>query len=369
MKHQILIILFLMLLPIIEIQAQTYSRKYNESENKIHWPEKFNPLVSDFYVHNEIEINASPEQVWKLLIKAKDWISWYDGIQNIKFEDTTQQRLSKNAKVFWNSMGQNLNNTVVEFVPYERLAWQFNEPRIQGHHAWLIIPTENGCRVITDESQTGRLAKLQRIFLPRKLMMQHDKWLRLLKQEAENNNPNFGTNLLNSEREDMVNILQQSHEKFISTIMGLTDEQFNFKPSPKKWSIAECIEHITLAELRFPLIVSEKIQKPSEPKKRKKIKISDDEIQPKMTSRRWRARSPEIFKPSNKFDSVEDAIIAYTNQRLATIEYVKSTNDDLRNHFWKHPLTGIIDLYQTLLLMSAHLERHTEQIDRIKAKM
>jgi len=174
-----------MLLSVFQMQAQTYSRKYNEAENQIRWPEKFNPKVSDFYVHNEIEISATPEQVWLLLIESKKWITWYDGIQNIKFEDSTQQNLAKDTKVFWNSMGQSLNNTVSELVPNERLAWTFEEAKIQGHHAWLIIPTSFGCKVITDESQTGKLAKLQKIFLPRKLMKQHDNWLQILKIEAE----------------------------------------------------------------------------------------------------------------------------------------------------------------------------------------
>lgn len=364
-----IIIITAMLLSVFQIQAQTYSRKYIEAENKIQWPEKFNPKLSDFYVHNEIEINATPQQVWLLLIEAKQWINWYDGIQNIKFEDSTQQDLAKDSKVFWNSMGQSLNNTVTEFVPYERLAWTFEEANIQGHHAWLIIPTETGCKVITDESQTGKLAKLQKIFLPRKLMKQHDKWLRLLKKEAEKYNPKLATNLFNSERESMIKVLQQSHEKFMKAISGLTSEQLNYKTSSSKWSIAECIEHVTLAEIRFPEIVKEEMLKPSEPEKRKKINIKDEAIQPKMTSRKWKAKSPEIFKPSNKFKNVDDALSAYATQRLSTIDYVKTTQDDLRNHFWKHPLTGTIDLYQTLLLMSAHLERHTEQIELIKKAM
>lgn len=360
------IILIGILISVFQSQAQSYSRKYNEAENRIEWPERFNPKVSDFYVHNEIEINASPEQVWQLLIQANNWIEWYDGIQNIKIEDSTQQYLVEGTKVFWNSMGQSLQNTIVEYVPNERLAWQFNETKIQGHHAWLIVPTDLGCKVITDESQTGKLAKLQKVFLPRKLMRQHDTWLRLLKQEAEKNIPKVGSFLLNSEREDMENILLQSHKKFMATIDDLTKEQLNYKQSPDKWSIANCIEHVTLAEVRFPEIVKEEMQKPSEPEKRKKIKIQDEEIRIKMTSRRWQAKTPEIFKPSNKFNSVEEAISAYTNQRLATIDYVKNTQDDLRNHFWEHPLTGTIDLYQTLLLMSAHLERHSAQIGEIK---
>jgi uncharacterized protein YndB with AHSA1/START domain len=184
MKTSIMIV-SIIALSIGQLFAQTSSRKYDAAANQITWPEAFDPLTSDFYVHNEIEINASPEVVWKLLVKASNWINWYDGIQNIRFEDPKQRDLSYKTKVFWNSMGQSLNNTVMEFEPNRALAWQFNEAKIQGYHAWLIIPTETGCKVITDESQTGRLARLQKVFLPKKLRKQHDQWLRLLKEEAE----------------------------------------------------------------------------------------------------------------------------------------------------------------------------------------
>jgi len=167
------------------VLGQSSSKKYNEAENLINWPAEFDPKVSDFYVHNEIEINASPEIVWDLLVRASDWEDWYDGIQNIRYEEDTQSELAPNTKVFWNSMGQSLNNEIVEFEPYRSLSWKFKEEKIQGVHAWVIVPTATGCKVITDESQTGSLAKLQKIFLPNKLRKQHDKWLILLKQDGE----------------------------------------------------------------------------------------------------------------------------------------------------------------------------------------
>jgi DinB superfamily len=83
-------------------------------------------------------------------------------------------------------------------------------------------------------------------------------------------------------------------------------------------------------------------------------------------SRIWKAKSPETFKPTGTFATPELTIIAFREQRYKTMEYVNNTSDDLRNHFWKHRLTGHIDLYQTLLLMSAHLERHTNQMKNIK---
>lgn len=172
--------------------------------------------------------------------------------------------------------------------------------------------------------------------------------------------------LTDTERAFLIETLNASFQKFEEVTQSLSEQQLYFKVKINKWSIAECIEHVTLAELHFAEIVEEEMKKPSNPELRAKIKIKDEKIRPKMLSRFWRAKSPEVFKPSGKYKNSKDAILAFKEQRLKTIEYVKTTNDDLRNHFWKHRLTGTIDLYQTIILMSAHLERHLVQIEKIK---
>lgn len=172
--------------------------------------------------------------------------------------------------------------------------------------------------------------------------------------------------LTQKEREFLVITLKASFDKFENAIKSLSETQLNFKINDKKWAIKECIEHVTLAELRFPAIVKEEMTKPSSPENRNKIKIKDEKIRPRMLSRIWKARSPEVFKPTGKFENTQEAIKTFKSQRLKTIQYIETTEDDLRNHFWRHPLTGTIDLYQTLILMSAHLERHVEQMENIK---
>ena len=49
------------------------------------------------------------------------------------------------------------------------------------------------------------------------------------------------------------------------------------------------------------------------------------------------------------------------------MDYVHTTNDDLRDHFGPHPMLGTLDAYQWILLISAHSERHTKQIEEVKA--
>ena len=187
-----------------------------------------------------------------------------------------------------------------------------------------------------------------------------------LGQYQENKKTEKSSSLSTQERAYLLKMLTYSYTRFQQAIEGLSTNQINFKENAKKWSVAECIEHLALAELRFPEILKEQQQKGISMKNSKKSKITDERIRQKMISRVWKAKSPEIFKPSNQFKNYEQALLTLKQQRESTIKYIEETQDDLRSYFWKHPLTGTIDLYQTLLLMSAHLERHTEQIENIK---
>ena len=49
------------------------------------------------------------------------------------------------------------------------------------------------------------------------------------------------------------------------------------------------------------------------------------------------------------------------------MDYVRTSNDDFRDHLGPHPVFGALDGYQWILLLSAHSERHTKQIEEVKA--
>lgn len=174
------------------VLAQTTSsksimtKKYDKATNLIVWPEEFNPEKSKFYVHNEIEINASPLAVWNILINAKEWHTYYKGAQSpIEFVDTAAKTLQDGLTFKFHTMGLKFQPVINEFVPYERLAWTSRIKSIQGYHAWVIVPTDNGCRLITAESQNGFLTFMQKVFQPKKLLKLHDEWLRLIKERTE----------------------------------------------------------------------------------------------------------------------------------------------------------------------------------------
>lgn len=173
-------LIFTMLLIPSVVSAQA-----TDSMAKINWPSEYEPSKSKFYVHNEIYINASPSIVWEILIDAMKWQSWYVGAKNVSFADKRDTVLMAGSVFRWETMGLKFESNIKQFVPARMLAWESKKKSIRGYHVWLIVPTENGCKVITDESQNGWLTFFEKTFQPNKLRNLHDIWLSGLKKKAE----------------------------------------------------------------------------------------------------------------------------------------------------------------------------------------
>lgn len=159
--------------------------------DRIDWPAQYQPENATFTIRNAIDIHADPRVVWDMLIHAEAWPDWYIGASHMQI-DADDGRLAPGAVFRWRTMDQNFTTTITEFVPPHRLAWESRKPTIKAYHAWLIVPTEHGCTLITEESQYGLLAWLQRLFLPNKLYNLHEVWLAGFKARAEADAPEGG---------------------------------------------------------------------------------------------------------------------------------------------------------------------------------
>lgn len=164
---------------------KTVERSYPLSQ-EIDWPAAYTPEEARFFVHSELAINAAPETVWAVLIQASEWESYYDGASDLVLIDNTTGRLSEDAVFTWKTMGLDFTSTVKEFKPPYRLSWESSKKSISGYHAWLIIPTETGCTLITSEAQHGFMTLPQKLFVPNKLRRLHDGWLEQIKHKSEN---------------------------------------------------------------------------------------------------------------------------------------------------------------------------------------
>jgi len=177
--------------------------------------------------------------------------------------------------------------------------------------------------------------------------------------------------LSQEERDRAVAELEGSKKAFLDATKGLSPAQWNFKPAPERWSVAECSEHIALAEGFIFGLVSEKIMKaPANPEKRDAAKGKDELIVKILQDRSHKATAPEPIDPAKHASmTLQESIKLFQDSRAHTIEYVKATQEDLRDHLFDHPVPaiGTLDGYQWILLISGHTRRHTAQILEVKA--
>lgn len=169
-----------------------------------------------------------------------------------------------------------------------------------------------------------------------------------------------------AERAYLVDQLEQSKKEMLARIQGLTVAQWKFKPAPAVWSVAECAEHIILAEDYIFGGAQAALKAPAGPRLDNADAEHDRALVAGVKDRSKKATAPEPITPANKFATPADAISEFTMRRDRTIAYVKNTNDALRVHSFDGP-AGKMDSYQFLLLLAAHSSRHTAQIREVEA--
>jgi hypothetical protein len=172
--------------------------------------------------------------------------------------------------------------------------------------------------------------------------------------------------LTKAERERLVNHLQKTRQFLLDEVAGLSEAQANFKPAEDRWSIAECAEHITLSEDFLRGAVGQAMQAPAAPERKEELKGKEDQVLQFVTDRSQKFQAPEPLRPTGRWDSLEAIIEVFKASRKKTLDYAHSTPEDLRSHIVAFP-TGDMDAYQFLLFLSGHTERHTLQIQEVKA--
>jgi hypothetical protein len=180
--------------------------------------------------------------------------------------------------------------------------------------------------------------------------------------------PGVGQALLQKERERGVAELEGSRKAFLDATNGLSEAQWNFKPAPDRWSIAECAEHIGVTEtFILNLITEQALKGPAEPEKRALVQGKDSSLMTMVVDRTAKFKAPEAIQPTRRWTTSGEITKNVLESRARTIEFVSTTQEDLRDHFMDHPVFKTLDTYQWILLTSGHMRRHTAQILEVKA--
>jgi hypothetical protein len=171
------------------------------------------------------------------------------------------------------------------------------------------------------------------------------------------------------ERQQLVAHLERTRDLFLDSVAGLTEEQWRFKPAEDRWSIAEVAEHVALAEdfLR-DIVENEVLTTPSAPERHGEVAGKEEQIVTFMADRSQKVQAPDQLQPTGRWETPEEILGAFRTSRQQTLDLAGDADGpNLRDHVYDHPGFGTSDAYQWLLFLSSHTERHTEQIEEVKA--
>jgi len=180
--------------------------------------------------------------------------------------------------------------------------------------------------------------------------------------------PGWTQTLTKGDRERGMSELHATRKQFLDAVSGLSEAQWNFKPAPEVWSVAECAEHIALSEdMLFNVVTGQIMKTPADPSKRAEVKGKEEQILTATVDRSQKFKAPEPLRPTHRWATRQELIDHFKESRDRSIAYVENTQDDLRDHFMEHPAFKLMDGYQWLMFISAHSHRHTLQIEEVKS--
>jgi hypothetical protein len=171
------------------------------------------------------------------------------------------------------------------------------------------------------------------------------------------------------DRAALVQHLTASRDQVLAESAKLTDAQWTFKAAPDRWSVAEVVQHLVLAE-PFLFEAQQKVLSapPATAEQLAAAKGKEEMIRKVIPDRTNKVQAPEPLQPATaaKVGGQAETVTAFRDRRTKTIAYATSTKDDLRGRIGESPL-GPLDGYQWLVFIAAHSERHLAQIREVKA--
>jgi len=168
-----------------------------------------------------------------------------------------------------------------------------------------------------------------------------------------------------AEKERALQYLETTKKGVLEATKGLSEAQWNFKAAPDRWSVAQVMEHIAAAEDYIRGALMEKVMMAPAGEPGRDVKKTDEAVLAMIPDRTTKVQAPEPLVPTNRFGSPADSVKHFVESRATTEEFLKTTTG-LREHVTDSPM-GKLDGYEFVLLIAAHSERHTKQINEVKA--
>src|SRR5256885_12104347 len=175
--------------------------------------------------------------------------------------------------------------------------------------------------------------------------------------------PLFAAPMTKDDREHLLVHLEMTTQMVAEQVHGLSPAQLEYKASPDRWSIREIVSHLAVAEPDYWRDI-QKALKAQPDMNHKKSSATDADILWYGIDRVVHTKTGGGDEKVDTYKDLGKALGNFQALRATMIEYIKTTNDDMRAHSFGD--REVIDCWQWMLEISTHAERHIQQIREIK---
>jgi uncharacterized damage-inducible protein DinB len=155
--------------------------------------------------------------------------------------------------------------------------------------------------------------------------------------------------------------LAESDTAVRQTIQDLSPAEWQWKPDPATWSIAEGAEHLVMVEqsilFRLRTAGPEGLEKTG----------GKQPILDQLPLRSQRFAAPPRLISKGSFADPAACLAAFTAARTATLAWAQSPDTHLLNHVMPHPFFGELHGAQWLDMIAGHALRHVNQMRELMA--
>jgi hypothetical protein len=163
------------------------------------------------------------------------------------------------------------------------------------------------------------------------------------------------------ERQRVLAHYEMTEAWLVSELSGLSAAQLTFRRAPETWSIQDVVEHLAIAEPQYWQQLQDSLKQPLGYKAEA---TTDAAILWYGIDRTNRQTTGEARVPKGKHDNAAKALAAFRTLRATITAFAKDTQEDLRG---RQLQGGNMDVYQWLLMISTHSQRHILQIREVKS--
>lgn len=172
---------------------------------------------------------------------------------------------------------------------------------------------------------------------------------------------------MNNKLVEQLNEIQNLYNNYLEQTKSLSEEQFNFKPTEEKWSVAQVLHHIWFALDGTYLYIDKLMTKQNKFKQAGIVNVIRSFGLNTVLNSSLKLNAPKnvrnaVIKHATHQEIENLASATFQKFRQLLEKFPKELED---KEIYKHPIVGWVSMSQTLGFLKGHTIHHKMQIESL----